>query len=149
MNGFPLFSASDASDVETDVEGDEDTEILGDPFHPVTSSSIDAVQLPIFVDEPVDTYAMRNKPAMLQCIAMYALTVSFKCSGRTNLDNITHKSDFVDPQTGIRHVEVNINITRDMIEEYYGLDKFKCECVAMSSRGDIKSRPAVIKEACK
>lgn len=33
--------------------------------------------LPMFLEEPVDTYAMKNKPAVLYCRAAHALQVSF------------------------------------------------------------------------
>ena len=59
------------------------------------------------------------------------------------------QQDFVDPQTGIRNVEASINITRNEVEEYFGKDKFKCECIAWSSRGQIRSQPAAVDVACK
>lgn len=148
------FRVSDPPGVETNVEADDDGDLLEDPLglHPVTSSSLDGnnnvLPLPIFLEEPIDTYVIKNKPATLQCKAMHALQLSFKCNGRGSLDD-RQQSEFVEPQTGIRNVEVNINITREMVEEYFGKDKFKCECIAWSSRGQIKSRPAVVDVACK
>jgi leucine-rich repeat transmembrane protein FLRT len=59
------------------------------------------------------------------------------------------QQDFVDPQTGVRNVEASINITRNEVEEYFGKDKFKCECIAWSSRGQIRSQPAAVDVACK
>jgi leucine-rich repeat transmembrane protein FLRT len=59
------------------------------------------------------------------------------------------QQDFVDPQTGIRNVEASINITRNEVEEYFGKDKFQCECIAWSSRGQIRSQPAAVDVACK
>jgi leucine-rich repeat transmembrane protein FLRT len=59
------------------------------------------------------------------------------------------QQDFVDPQTGVRNVEASINITRNEVEEYFGKDKFKCECIAWSSRGQVRSQPAAVDVACK
>lgn len=57
--------------------------------------------------------------------------------------------EFVDPQTGVRNVELSVNVTRDDVEEYFGTESFRCECVAWNSRGQIKSQPAVVDVACK
>lgn len=145
-----MFSEHPAGD--TDIETDEESDLLEDPLglHPVTSSGIDGIsQLPIFLEEPVDTYAVKNKPATLQCKAVHALQLYFKCNGRVDPSNVGSPSEFVDPQTGIRNVDVTINITRDNVEEYFGKEKFRCECIAWSSRGQIKSRPAIVDVACK
>lgn len=107
-----------------------------------------AVPLPIFQVEPLDTFVIKNKPATLQCKAMHALQINFKCNGLKNSTSNVQSEVFVDPQTGIRNIEASINITRDNVEEYFGKDKFKCECIAMSSRGLIKSNPATIEVAC-
>lgn len=61
----------------------------------------------------------------------------------------TGLQEFVDPMTGVRNVEAAVNITRDDVEEYFAKDKFKCECIAWSSRGHIKSQPAYLDVACK
>ncbi|XP_065201785.1 netrin receptor UNC5C isoform X2 [Planococcus citri] len=138
------------------VDGEQGGEsgLLEDSFgqNPVTSSSIDgmnhAVPLPIFQLEPLDKFVIKNKPATLQCKATHALQINFKCNGLKNSSSNGMQSEvFVDPQTGIRNIEASINITRDNVEEYFGKDKFKCECIAMSSRGLIKSNPATVEVA--
>lgn len=148
-------NVSDPPGVETDVEADDEGDLLEDPLgqHPVTSSSIDGINhvvpLPSFLEEPIDAYVVKSKPTTLQCRAIHALQLYFKCNGqRVDPGNGPPQSEFVDPQTGIRNVEVNINITRNTVEEYFGKDKFKCECIAWSSRGQVKSRPAVVDVAC-
>lgn len=147
-----LFLSADNAGVEDGQ--DDESDLLEDSFghNPVTSSSIDgmhAVPLPIFQVEPLDTYVVKNKPATLQCKAMHALQLYFKCNGLKNSSGNAMQFEFVDPQTGIRNVEATINITRDNVEEYFGKDRFKCECIAWSSRGNIKSRPAIVEVACK
>lgn len=57
--------------------------------------------------------------------------------------------EFVDPQSGVRIVEAETNVTRDMVEEFFGKEKFKCECYAWSGRGNIKSQSATVDVACK
>lgn len=119
-------------------------------MHPVTASSLDApVQLPIFLEEPIDAYVIKGKPATLACRAAHALTVYFRCNGDRVEDTMAPVvTDFVDPQTGVRNVEVMVNITRNHVEEYFGKHNYQCQCVAWTSRGEIVSRPANVIVAC-
>lgn len=103
--------------------------------------------LPIFLSEPQDSYVVKNRPALLQCRAAHALKLYFKCNGAPNVNTV--QSGFVDPQSGVRIVEADANVTRDMVEEFFGKEKFKCECYAWSGRGTIKSQPATVDVACK
>lgn len=98
--------------------------------------------LPIFQAEPQNAYIVKNRPALLECKAGNALKVYFKCNGARNVESV--QTEFVHPQTGVRIVEAEVNITRDMVEEFFGSDKFKCECHAWSGRGSIKSQPATV-----
>jgi len=133
--------------------------LLEDTLHSPTSSSSDgdlhqSVPLPVFLEEPTDSYVIKNKPATLQCRAAHALQVYFRCNGARKQHSSSANSppmqqDFVDPQTGIRNVEASINITRNEVEEYFAKDKFKCECIAWSSRGQIRSQSAAVDVACK
>lgn len=90
---------------------------------------------------------VKNRPALLQCRAAHTLRMYFKCNGVKNVDSTV--SEFVDPQNGVRIVEAETNVTRDMVEEFFGKEKFKCECHAWSGRGSIKSQPATVEVACK
>lgn len=103
--------------------------------------------LPVFLQEPKDTFVIKNKPAILYCKAAHALKVYYRCNGARNPPAVL--ADFVDPQTGVRVIEAECNITRNMVEEFFGREKFKCECFAWTSRGEIKSQPATIEVACK
>ncbi|KAK0079336.1 hypothetical protein PV326_008800, partial [Microctonus aethiopoides] len=96
--------------------------------------------LPLFLMEPLDAYVVKNKPATLRCKAAHALQLYFRCNGHRAEES--HQTDFVDPHTGTRIVDCELNVTRDHIEEYFGKDKFKCECIAWSGSGSIKSQPA-------
>ncbi|XP_022901369.2 netrin receptor UNC5C isoform X2 [Onthophagus taurus] len=100
---------------------------------------------PLFLQEPSDAFVVKTRPATLRCKAAHALQVYFKCNGE-RLETIP--MSFVDPQSGVRIVEAEINVTRDMVEEYFGKDKFKCECHAYNgARGTSKSQPATIEVA--
>lgn len=90
--------------------------------------------------------SFKNKPATLRCKAAHALQLYFRCNGHRAEES--HQTDFVDPHTGTRIVDCELNITRDHIEEYFGKDKFKCECIAWSGSGSIKSQPAHVDVAC-
>ncbi|XP_024083850.1 netrin receptor unc-5-like [Cimex lectularius] len=153
-----LFLAASASQLEggeeEEVVDDENYGLVEDGMQEPTIPSSEAhdssqsVPLPVFLEEPTDMYIIKNKPATLQCRAAHALQIFFKCNGGKLHTNPTHMLDFVDPQTGVRNLEAAINITRDNVEEYFAKDKFKCECIAWSSRGHIKSQPASIDVAC-
>lgn len=103
--------------------------------------------LPIFLVEPQDAYVVKNRPAKLQCRAAQALRLYFKCNGAKSVESV--QSDIVNPQTGVRIMEADANVTRDMVDEFFGKEKFKCECYAWSGRGTIKSQPAFVEVACK
>ncbi|XP_037978531.2 netrin receptor UNC5B isoform X3 [Plutella xylostella] len=121
-------------------EADELPSLSGD--HLLQSSTDD---LPMFLLEPQHAFVVRNKPATLRCRAANALQVYFKCNGVRSVASTMF--EFVDPQSGVRIVEAECNVTRDQLEEYFGDDRFSCNCYAWSSRGDIKSQPAVVELA--
>ncbi|XP_031784792.1 netrin receptor UNC5C isoform X3 [Nasonia vitripennis] len=130
-----------ASEDEDAYTGEEDDEvqsatIASDPLIP------DGGNLPVFLAEPVSSYVVKNKPTTLQCKTANALMVHFRCMGQKMDKEI--KQEFVDPHSGTRIIEAELNITRNMIEEYFSKEKFKCECIAWSSSGQIKSQPAII-----
>ena len=104
---------------------------------------------PIFLEEPEDAYVVKSKPATLSCRAAHALQLNFICNGEAVRSKHHSQHEFVDPMTGIRQLEVKADISRNDVEEYFGLDGFGCECVAWSSFGQVKSRRAKIVVACK
>ncbi|XP_066155178.1 netrin receptor UNC5B-like isoform X1 [Euwallacea fornicatus] len=101
--------------------------------------------LPIFLAEPQNAFVVKNKVATLHCRAAHSLRVYFKCNGARNVE--AQDFQFVDPQTGVRIMEVEANVTRDMVEEFFGKEKFKCECYAWNGKGSIKSQPATVEVA--
>ncbi|KAJ0179671.1 hypothetical protein K1T71_004262 [Dendrolimus kikuchii] len=127
-------------DHENRDDADELPSLSGD--HLLQSSTDD---LPMFLLEPQHAFVVRNKPAMLRCRAANALQVYFKCNDVRSVAST--QFEFVDPQSGVRIVEAECNVTRDQLDEYFGEDRFTCTCYAWSSRGDIRSQPAVVELA--
>ncbi|KAF7405380.1 hypothetical protein HZH66_004286 [Vespula vulgaris] len=132
-----------------DAAEDEDSYLLEEDDVPSATIASDTElisegggHLPVFLTEPVDSFVVKNKPATLRCKAAHALQIYFRCNNDRADDSV--QQDFVDPHTGTRIVDCELNVTRDHIEEYFGKDKFKCECIAWSGSGQIKSQPAVI-----
>lgn len=105
------------------------------------------LQAPTFLEEPKEAYVVKNKAATLSCRASHALEVFFKCNGNRVQYKHHSQSAIVDPMTGIRELEVKIDVTKTEVEELFGQITYSCECYAWSSRGEVKSRKAVIKVA--
>lgn len=93
---------------------------------------------------PSSMLLLRGRPL----IQYLRLQVFFKCSGEAFHRTVSQQV-IVDPETGVRVVEAAVNITRNMIEQYFGKDQYQCQCVAWSSQGEIESQPAPVENACK
>ncbi|XP_068967136.1 netrin receptor UNC5C-like isoform X3 [Bombus flavifrons] len=145
-----LLDTKEEEDAEEDDEENYsvDDYDYGDYESATINSDIDLIaggSLPIFLAEPVDTFVVKGKPATLHCRAAHALQVYFRCNG-DRAERSQHQ-DFVDPRTGTRVVEVELNVTRNEVEEYFGRERFKCECVAWSGPGQIRGQPATVEVA--
>lgn len=103
---------------------------------------------PLFLEEPEDAYVVKSKAGTLSCRAAHALQLYFVCNGEAVRTKHHSAHEFVDPMTGIRQLEVKIDISRNDVEEYFGLDGYGCECIAWSSFGQVKSRRAKVIVAC-
>lgn len=51
---------------------------------------------------------------------------------------------YVNPMTGVRQLEVSVDVTRSDVEKVLAGDTYACVCFAWSSTGRIKSRRAVV-----
>lgn len=108
-------------------------------------NSGEKLEIPIFLKEPSDTFLIKSKPATLHCRVAHALRVFFQC----NSENVepSNREDHVEPETGVRYTEASVEITRDHVEEYF--QEFHCACVAISAKGSVVSRHALVTNACK
>ncbi|KAK8377238.1 hypothetical protein O3P69_013704 [Scylla paramamosain] len=104
---------------------------------------------PIILEDPQDAYVIKNKPATLSCRAAHALKVTFKCNGGPPAPESQTETSFVDPMTGVRVVEVQMEVERSMVEGVEGFDDsgYGCHCVAWSSRGLTPSKTAKVATA--
>lgn len=111
---------------------------------PENDETIDG--LPIFLLEPTNSFVLKTKPALLLCRAANALQVFFKCNDIRTVKTV--QLEFVDPHTGVRMVDAELNVTRNEVDEYFG-GKYSCECYAWNSKGKIRSQAVFIEVACK
>ncbi|GIY77672.1 netrin receptor UNC5C [Caerostris darwini] len=118
--------------------------LLPDPF---PTDDGDTSGHPVFLEEPRDTYVLRSRPATLSCKVRNALQLYFVCNDKAVHHRHHSQQEFVDPQSGVRHLEVSVDVNRKEVEEYFGLDGYGCSCVAWSSSGTTKSRRALVKIA--
>ena len=101
--------------------------------------------LPVFLEEPKDTYAARGASATLNCKAAHALKAYFTCNDEKKASS--SEEDLQDPKTGMKFKKVTIEVTRSDVMDVLG--RFSCKCHASSAKGEVSSSEAVVKQACK
>ena len=101
--------------------------------------------LPVFLQQPKDTYAARGASATLTCHAAHALKAYFTCN--EEIKNTVSEEDLEDKKTGMKYKKISIEVTRNDVMDVLG--KFSCKCHASSAKGKAVSDEAVVKQACK
>ncbi len=111
---------------------------------------------PVFVEEPVDSYVVRGKSALLVCRVTAADKVYFTCNGEAMAESELHReADHVvsaeeigaAQQTNTLVVkEVTLEVRRNDIEEFFG--HFSCRCDAWSAKGMVSSKNISVETAC-
>ena len=114
---------------------------LSSPYLPASLPAGDpsTFALPVFLEEPADTYVVKGRAAALQCRVAHALSVHVQCNDEVQ-EAATEREEIVDPESGVRYTEARLRVTRDQVEEFFG--DYHCACVAYSGKGRTSSRLA-------
>uniref|UniRef100_A0A6P6YB21 Uncharacterized protein LOC113796407 n=1 Tax=Dermatophagoides pteronyssinus TaxID=6956 RepID=A0A6P6YB21_DERPT len=102
-----------------------------------------------FEEEPSDSYIVRSKSALLRCRTLNALNAWFTCNSgdERRIQQNQKISNYVDPQTGIRLIEIDLEITRSDVEEHQNsgyTNPYQCWCTAYGGHHQIMSRKASV-----
>ncbi|RWS13533.1 histone-lysine N-methyltransferase SMYD3-like protein, partial [Dinothrombium tinctorium] len=112
---------------------------------------------PNFDEEPSDFYGVRTKTAILRCKVSRVLDAFFQCSS----GKVTRNGhNYVDPQTGVRIIELQLEVTRNEVNEYTKANSlslstpgdsrhYECWCSAYGGHQKVLSRKASVQFACK
>ena len=75
---------------------------------------------PTFGEEPEDVHIVRSIPAYFKCKTEHALSAWFECSSGDpkSIQRRQTGHNYVDPATGIRIIELQLEVTRKDIEDY-------------------------------
>ena len=100
--------------------------------------------LPVFLEEPQDTYTARGAPATLTCRVAHALKAYFRCNEEAQTSG---SEEDLEDEKGMKYKKLSIEVSRSDVMDVLG--KFSCKCHASSAKGDVESTEAVVKSACK
>ena len=110
----------------------------------------------MFLLEPDEVYyVVKGKPVTITCRAAPAVRIYVKCVGQW-IDPGQHTiAEQVDPTTGVRYVQTSVDVTKEEVDEHFGVDGYECECQAWNSAAGVgqpmiaRSRKAKLQVACK
>ena len=101
--------------------------------------------LPVFLQEPQDTFASRDAAGSLKCRAAHAKSVHFTCDD-AKMKSV-RETEGRDEATGSSYMEVEISVRKAHVLDT--LHDFTCTCHASSAQGSVQSRQALVEIACK
>ncbi|CAG2163812.1 unnamed protein product [Oppiella nova] len=109
---------------------------------------------PAFDEQPSDSFIVRSKSAILRCKTLNALKAWFACNtgDERAIQDKQIGHNYVDPQTGIRIIELDLEVTRNDIDEHAKAGyttPYQCWCNAYGGHQSIVSRRASILFSCK
>ena len=115
---------------------------LSSPFLPASLPAGDpsTFALPVFLEEPEDTYVVKGRAASLRCRVAHALSVHVQCNDEVQEGAVITEGEQGAPKNGIKYTEARMEVTRDQVEEFFG--DYHCACVAYSGQGRASSRLA-------
>ncbi len=111
----------------------------------VPSGDPSSYALPVFLLEPEDSLAARGVPAQLKCKVAHAIEARFVCNDETASE--VKQQEMVAPESGTNFTELSVTIKRTDVMDMLGT--FTCKCVAKSKKGEVESKEAMVKVACK
>ncbi len=110
---------------------------------------------PVFYQEPEPNYyIVKNRPVTITCKVAHAMQINFKCAGQWVRPKHHVNVELVEPETNIHYLQSSIDVTRQEVEEYFGLDGYWCECHAWNTSPDLtepksaRSRKGKVQIAC-
>lgn len=163
-SSFFLFNVPADAD-EDDLEDDDDEDDIGEDPETAERLPHERNQGPVFERQPLDVTVVLGRsgaPDFLQCSASQTFSIRVKCSSQdpsqsnpaADLDvfPLTTRtvSDFVNPYSGIRQMEIQAEIGETVLHRFH-IDRknhnvtLYCACQALSSKGHSTSRVATVK----
>ena len=100
----------------------------------------------MFVSEPGDSFIIKSRPALLECVVLHSSKSYFTCNGEAMAKSDDHREKDLVNDNGDVVKKLQLEVSRVMVEEYFGV--FTCQCDAWSTKGQVSSRKAVVSIAC-
>ena len=103
--------------------------------------------LPVFLENPVNSFVIKSRPAILICSVIHSSKAYFTCNGEALAKSSEHvEKKLVDDLGRVVRI-LSVEISRKQVEEFF--DVFSCHCDAWSSIGQASSLQATVATGCK
>jgi len=119
-----------------------DSDPLGSSQGETASEDMEAV--PHFIEQPAeDLFIVKGRPVTITCRAAPAVQINIKCAGKW-----VHPKEHVNiegvDENGVNYIQSTIEVTKEEVDNYYGLDGYWCECHAWNNMPDYSTPREVI-----